>query len=103
MCWTRLEKKGYRRKVIGVARTLLSANCVRILGIDNGQRDPRIAADIAVLLTAARRIKDYMLTIEVAPYRSDLRPSVGHQRAQTGECWLLEKVDVFFRNHVGHR
>src|SRR5258707_9287732 len=76
---------------------------IRIVGVDNGQRHSRIAAHVAVLLPAARRIKDYMLTVEVAPYRSDLRPSVGHQRAQTGECWLLEKVDVFFRNHVGHR
>src|SRR6202521_6072366 len=76
---------------------------IGIVGIDDGQRHPRIAAHVAVLLPAARRIKDHMLAVEVAPHGSDLRASVGHQRAEIGESALLEKVDIFFRNHVGHR
>jgi hypothetical protein len=44
-----------------------------------------------------------MLSIEVAPDGSDLRPSVRHDGPQTGESALLEKVEIFFGNHVRHR
>src|SRR5258708_18228608 len=74
---------------------------IGIVGIDDGQRHPRIAAPVAVLLPSARRIKNHILAVEVAPHPSDLRSSVGHSGAETGKSGLLEKVEVLFRNHVG--
>src|ERR1019366_5646433 len=74
----------------------------RIVGIDDGQRHARIAAHVAILLAPAGRVEDDVLAIEIAPYGSDLRPPIGHEGAQTGESAFLEKIEIFFRNDVGH-
>src|SRR4029077_15806392 len=63
---------------------------IRIIRIDDGEGDTRIAADVLILLAAPGRVEDDMLTIEVDPDRSDLRPAVGHESGEVGKGPFLE-------------
>src|SRR2546423_8002932 len=50
---------------------------VRIVGINDGQRDAGIAAHVAVLLAAFGGIENNIVTVQIHPYRRDLRAAIG--------------------------
>src|SRR5271165_1754655 len=73
---------------------------IRIVRIDNGQRDPWFTAYILVLLPASRGVENHVLAVEVAPHRRHLRTAVGHQRGETGEGALLKQITILFWDDV---
>ena len=75
---------------------------VRIFGIDDGERDARIATHVEIFDAATRGIHTDMFAVEVAPDRSDLRAAVFHECAEIGEGFLAEQIGIFFESCVGH-
>jgi len=73
---------------------------VRILRIDNCERNAGIAPHILVLLAATGRIKNDVLAVEVAPNGSDLGTAIRHESAEAGEGSLLEEIFVFLGDGV---
>jgi hypothetical protein len=43
-----------------------------------------------------------MFAVKVAPHRRDLRPAIGHQRAQVGEGTLLKQIAVLLGDDFRH-
>ena len=62
----------------------LAANfhiAIRIFGIDDGERNARVAAHVEILDATARRIHANVFAVEVAPNGRDLRAAVFHEGA----------------------
>ena len=75
---------------------------VGIFGIDDGERDTRVAANVFIFLTALGGVEDDVLAVEVAPDGGDLRAAIGHEGGEAGEGALLEKIAIFFGDRFRH-
>src|SRR6516164_997603 len=75
---------------------------VGVIRIDQRHRNPRIVADILVLLAAEGGVDDYFAVVELNPYRGGLRTAVGHQRSKAAECAFLEEVFMAVGHGSGH-
>ncbi len=76
---------------------------VGILRVDDGHRNPRVAAHVLILLTSLGGVENDMFAVKVAPHRRNLRPAIGHKRAQTAESALLKQIAILLGDNIGHK
>src|SRR5207248_8835549 len=75
---------------------------IRIFGIDDGERDARIAPYIFIFLPSPGGVEDDVVAVEIAPDGSDLRAAIGHEGGEAGEGALLEKILVLLGDGLRH-
>jgi hypothetical protein len=74
----------------------------RVLRIDDGEGNARIATHITILLPAFGGVEEDVAAVVVHPDGRYLGAAVGHQSAEISKRTLAEKITIFIRNGLGH-